>query len=471
MTEIADLRATELAQAIRHRRISPVEAVRAVLDRMEARADLNAFITVTAELALEAARQAERAVMQGGTLPPLHGVPYSVKDLINTAGVRTTMGSAIFADNVPAEDAVAVARAKSAGAILIGKTTTPEFGHKQLTQAPIFGQTLNPIDPAVTCGASSGGAAVAVAAGMGSLALGTDGGGSIRIPAACCGVVGLKATLGTIPHLQAPDLFAANSYTGPMARDVADTTLLFDVLAGPDPRDPYGQSALPRRPAPDSLAGLRVAWMQRCGNPLLDSEVEDATTASVRHMEALGAAIEEIEIDFAGMEPHFLVILESGIAARVGRQIEEFRDRLDPHLIATAERGLRHSAVALQEAGAARSTMFRRLQQVFETADVLVSPVLSAPPPPLGPELPDGPVLVGGRPSGAIRGGWYPYTFPLNLTGHPALAMPCGVTRTGLPIGLQIAGPWHADRAILCVAGLLETALGQWQRQGDPARR
>jgi Asp-tRNA(Asn)/Glu-tRNA(Gln) amidotransferase A subunit family amidase len=150
-------------------------------------------------------------------------VPFSVKDLTNTAGVRTTMGSAIFETNVPKEDAVAVARAKAAGAILIGKTTTPEFGHKQSTDAPIFGQTLNPIDPNVTCGASSGGAAVAVAAGMGPLALGTDGGGSIRIPAACCGVVGLKATLGADRQFAAADLFSANSYVGPMARDVADT--------------------------------------------------------------------------------------------------------------------------------------------------------------------------------------------------------------------------------------------------------
>ena len=459
MTAIADLGAAALALSIRHKEISPVEAVRAVLDRIDAGTSLNAFITVSGDLAMAAARQAERAVMQDGALPPLHGVPYSVKDLVNTAGVRTTMGSAIFAENVPTEDAVAVARAKVAGAILVGKTTTPEFGHKQLTEAPIFGQTLNPIDPAVTCGASSGGAAVALAAGMGPLALGTDGGGSIRIPAACCGVVGLKATLGTIPHLQVPDLFAANSYVGPMARTVADTALLFGVLTGPDPRDPYGQAALPSKPPPADLAGMRIAWMARCGNRLLDPEVEAVTLVAVRHLEAMGARIEAVEIDFASLEPHFLVILESGVAARVAPYLDAFRDRLDPHLVVTVESGLRHGAVALQQAGAARSAMFRKLQAVFERADLLISPVLSSPPPPLGPQLPDGPVLVAGEPSGPIRGGWYPYTFPLNLTGHPALAMPCGVTRGGLPIGLQIAGPWHADRTILAVAGLLEAVV------------
>ena len=189
----------------------------------------------------------------------------SVKDLTNTAGVRTTMGSVIFEHNVPKEDAVAVARAKAAGAILIGKTTTPEFGHKQSTDAPIFGRTLNPIDPGVTCGASSGGAAVAVASGMGPLALGTDGGGSIRIPAACCGIVGFKATLGAVPNLQPPDLFAANSYVGPMARDVADATLLYEAIAGPHASDPYGQASPPPEPALESFNGVRVAWLVRCG--------------------------------------------------------------------------------------------------------------------------------------------------------------------------------------------------------------
>ncbi|MEF9605327.1 amidase, partial [Paracoccus sp. PXZ] len=171
---------------------------------------------------------------------PLHGVPYSVKDLLATAGVRTTMGSRLFADNVPAGDAVSVARARAAGGIMIGKTTTPEFGHAQTASSPLFGLTLNPIDPGVTAGASSSGSAVAVAAGMGPLSIGTDGGGSIRIPAACCGIVGMKPTLGVIPHLALPDLFAANSFAGPMARSVADAALFFEAMAGPDPRDPYG---------------------------------------------------------------------------------------------------------------------------------------------------------------------------------------------------------------------------------------
>ncbi|MGH8856621.1 MAG: amidase, partial [Polaromonas sp.] len=235
-----DLTARELASLIRRKQVSPVEVVAATLRRIEAKAELNAFITVTGDLALDAARRAEKAVMAGEALSPLHGVPYSVKDLTLTAGVRTTMGSAIYENFVPNEDAVPVARAKAAGAILIGKTTTPEFGAKQAAQAPIFGRTLNPIHPGYTPGASSSGAAVAVAAGLGPIALGTDGGGSIRIPASCCGIIGLKPTLGAVANLQPADLFSVNSYVGPMARDVADAALLYHAIKGPHFLDPYG---------------------------------------------------------------------------------------------------------------------------------------------------------------------------------------------------------------------------------------
>lgn len=459
MPEIIDMTAVELAAAIRSKAVTPVDAIRAALDRIHAGRSLNAFITVTTDQAMQAAREAEAAVMRNDDLPPLHGVPYSVKDLTATAGVRTTMGSAIFAENVPKEDAVSVARAKRAGAILIGKTTTPEFGHKQLTEAPIFGLTLNPVDRSVTCGASSGGAAVAVATGMGQIALGTDGGGSIRIPAACCGVVGFKATLGAIPHLQVPDLFAANSFTGPLARDMADTRLFFDALNGPDRLDPYGQGTPRQISERSSLTGLRVGWMPRCGNRLLDREVEAATTQAVRRMEAAGAVVELVELDFVGLEPHFLVMLESGVASRVAPYLDRFRDKLDPHLVETIGAGLRHGAVALQNAGVARSAMFRALQTLLSRCDVIVSPVLTCPPPPLDTSLPDGPVLVDGELSGPIRGGMYPYTFPYNLTGHPALALPCGRTINGLPIGLQIVGRWHEDTIVLAVGALVETLL------------
>lgn len=458
MDELTGMDAVALAAAIRGGQVSPVEAVTAALDRIAARADLNAFITVTAEPALAAARAAEAAVRRGDALGPLHGVPYSVKDLTLTAGVRTTMGSALYEDFVPREDAVAVARVKAAGAILIGKTTTPEFGHKQSTDAPLFGRTLNPIDPRYTCGASSGGAAVAVAAGMGPLALGTDGGGSIRIPASCCGIVGMKATLGAIPNLQPADLFGANSYVGPMARNVADTALLYGVLQGADRRDPYGQLDLPAAaPARATLAGLRVAYLPSCGNPVAP-EVLAATDAAVRLMQEDGAHVEPVSLDFVSLEKHFLVILEAVTASRVGDRLEAFRDRLDPSLVATVERGRRHGAAALLEAVAARTQAFGALQAVFERHDVLVSPTVSAPPLPVEQD-PNGIVEIAGKPAGTIRGAWYPYTYPMNLTGHPALSMPCGRSPGGLPIGLQLCGRWHEDTRLLGVAARLERLL------------
>lgn len=458
MNELMNLKARELAARIRCKEVSPVEVTQAALNRIAERQDLNAFITVSTDLALDQARQAERQVMAGGKLAPLLGVPYSVKDLILTAGVRTTMGSAIYQDFVPTENSVPVARVQAAGGVLIGKTTTPEFGHKQRGDAPIFGLTLNPIDPRFTCGASSSGAAVAVAAGMGPLALGTDGGGSIRIPASCCGIVGLKPTLGNAANLQPPDLFTANSYVGPMARDVADTALLYEVLRGGDSRDPYGQTPTPYgRTVPLSLYGVRVAWLPSAGNRV-DPEVLAATRHAVDLMEGEGAIVESVEMDFVSLERHFLVLLESILAARIGNQLERFEGKLDPSLAATVRRGRLHSAIDLHEAGFARTRCFTQLQALFDRFDVLVSPTVSAPPLPVDTD-PNGIIEVAGQKAGTIRGAWYPYTYPMNLTGHPALSMPCGRSAQGLPIGLQLVGRWHDDRFLLGIASLLETRL------------
>ncbi|WP_398493320.1 amidase [Variovorax sp.] len=457
--DLMDHGAVALAALVRRKEASPVEIVQAALARIEARREINAFITVTADEALAAARRAEAAVMAGEPLGPLHGIPYSVKDLTLTAGVRTTMGSAIHEDFVPKDDAVAVARAKAAGAILIGKTLTPEFGHKQVPTAPLFGRTLNPINPAYTPGASSSGAAAAVAAGMGPLALGTDGGGSIRIPAACCGIVGLKATLGVVPHLQAPDLYSANSFTGPMARDVADTRLLFEAIAGFDARDPWGAgSAPPRRAAPVSLRGLRVAWLPSAGNRV-DPEVEAIAGAAVQAMAREGAVVETVQLDFVSLEKHFLVVLQSLLAARVGANLERFGNRLDASLIDAVQKGRRHTAVDLHEATFAKTRCFNELQALFERFDVLVSPTLSAPPLPIDMDV-SGEIEIAGRPAGTVRGAWYPYTYPMNLTGHPALSMPCGRSAIGLPIGLQLVGRWYDDHYLLDVAALVEQALG-----------
>lgn len=457
MADIHTLSTRDLAAKIRDRKVSPLEAVDAALARIDACAHLNAFITVCGERARDEARQAEARLMRGETLPPLFGVPFSVKDLTLTEGVRTTMGSRLFADQVPTADALAVARLRKAGAILIGKTTSPEFGHKPFTEAPLFGRTLNPYDATRTCGGSSGGAAVAAAAGMGQFALGTDGGGSIRIPASCCGIVGIKATLGAIPNPQVPDLFAANSYIGPMARDVADTALVLEVLLGTDRRDPYGQLTLGPARRSDSLQGVRIGWLKRCGN-VLDPAVEALCEVAVEKAASRGAIIVPIELDFVSLEPAFLVILESLLAARFGDRLAKDGDRFDPTLVKTIEKGLRHSGVDVQRAAFARTACFQKIEAVLNTVDLIASPTLSAPPLPVGLD-PHGQFEIDGKPAGTIRGAWYPYTYPMNLTGHPALSMPCGMTG-GLPVGLQLVGRWHEDRYLLDIAAQLEAALG-----------
>jgi aspartyl-tRNA(Asn)/glutamyl-tRNA(Gln) amidotransferase subunit A len=268
----------------------------------------------------------------------------------------------------------------------------------------------------------------------------------------------MKATLGAIPNLQPADLFGANSYVGPMARNVADTALLYGVLQGADRRDPYGQLALPERaPARATLAGLRVAYLPACGNSV-DPQVLAATDAAVRLMEQDGARVEPVSLDFVSLERHFLVMLESVTASRVGARLEAFRERLDPSLVATVERGRGHGAAALLDAVAARTQAFSALQAVFERHDVLVSPTVSAPPLPVEQD-PNGIVEIAGKPAGTIRGAWYPYTYPMNLTGHPALSMPCGRSAGGLPIGLQLCGRWHEDWRLLDVAARVERLL------------
>ncbi len=456
MTEIIDLTAQDMGAAFRRGEISPVEAAKAALDQIAARADLNAFVTVTPDIALEAARAAEARARAGKMIGPMDGIPYSVKDLIDAAGVPTTHGSAAMAGNMPANDSVSVARTRAAGGVLIGKTTTPEFGHKPEATSPVSGRTLHPTHPDRTPGASSSGAGVAVAAKMGPVAIGSDGGGSIRIPAACCGVVGLKPTLGMVPHLQLPDLFGANSYVGPMARNVADTALLFEAIAGFDARDPFGQAALPPEQRVESLAGLRIGWMPR-GGSAVDPEITAITTAAIQRIAAAGAEVEEFDMDFRAMEPAFLTVLRSGLAARVGPLMDRKGDLLDDTLRRRIDEGRALSAIELLDAAYARTAFFRDLQDQLDRFDVIISPVLTAPPLKIDIDT-SGEIELNGY-TGTVRGAWYPFTFPLNLTGHPALSMPCGRDSHGLPVALQLMTRWYQDRFLLRVGELVEQTI------------
>lgn len=448
--------ALTLARRIRTKEISPVSVVEAVLQRIEAlQPTVNAFVTVTADEAREAARRAEAAVMAGERLGPLHGVPFSVKDLLFTEGTRTTMGSLIFADQVPTEDAVPVRRLREAGAILIGKTTTPEFGHKPFTDSPLFGATRNPWDLSRTAGGSSGGAAAAVATGQGPLALGTDGGGSVRLPASCCGIVGLKPTLGRVPHVHQADLFSSTSYIGPMARTVAEATACFDVIVGFDPRDPYSRPEPSDDPREVTVRGLRIGWLPRVGNHLVDPEVLGECEGVVGYLEGQGAHVETIEEDLSAFERTFLIGLQAGLAARVGPHMATFGDKVAPSLRESIERGAQWTAVDWVNALGQRTAMYRRAHGWLQRFDFLVSPTLSRPALPVDHDA-FRPISIAGQVAGSIRGAWYPYLWPFNLSGHPAVSLPCGWSSDGLPIGLQIVGPWYGDRRVLALAGHLE---------------
>ncbi|MGE4371246.1 MAG: amidase [Burkholderiaceae bacterium] len=459
MNQVGKLSATELGKKIRQKELSVTEVVEAAFEQIEACQDYNAFVCTVQDDAMQAAARAQDQLMRGGDLPPLFGIPYSVKDVTNCQGVPTRYGSTALPSFTPTQDNLGVARARAAGAILLGKTTTPELAHKAFTFSPLSGLTLNPYSPDVTAGGSSGGAAVAVALGMGPIALGTDGGGSVRLPASCCGVVGLKPTIGSPPDPQAQDLFGATSHVGPLGRDVADVRLFYQVLQGGHYADPYGQSTLPAVGSCKDLSGLKIAWLPKCGNQELDVDVYKATRAAIGHMQDRGAIVEEISLDFAALEPAFFVLMECRIVRSLRDLDAHGLQQVDPSLLVHYERGLQHSGVSYLDALAARANSFRKVQEVLSRFDAIVSPTLSAPALPHDQD-PDGVITINGRPTGKVRAEWYPYTLGFNMTGHPAVSIPCGLSAAGLPIGLQVAGRWYHETFLLDIAELIEQDIG-----------
>lgn len=461
--DLAFVPATELAARIRSRALSPVELMRATLDRIErSQPVLNAFITIAADQALHAARVAETAIMRGDAVGPLHGLPLAVKDLVPTAGIRTTWGSLIFKDHVPDTDAVVVARLKAAGAIVVGKTTTPEFGQQCLTQAPLFGRTRNAWRADRSSGGSSGGSAVAVAAGLVPLAVATDGGGSTRIPAACNGVVGFKQGLGVVPQEYAQDGFGNISYVTPMTRTVADTALMLDVMAGPDIYDPLTTA----RPRPSfsaavhrhgSLAGLRIGWRARLGNSAVASAVVTACEDALAALAELGAAVQEHDAVFENPEAVWFVNNGAYRMAQFGHHLRAHRDIMDPTFVRQMDRVANYSAAELYAAIFQRTRLYRQVQGWFETCDIVAMPTLSRTAVPVDQDF-FGPIEIDNQSVENIRASWYPYTMPFNLTGNPAISLPCGFDSAGMPLAIQLVGRPGEDAELLRVAAALEHA-------------
>jgi aspartyl-tRNA(Asn)/glutamyl-tRNA(Gln) amidotransferase subunit A len=454
-----------LAAQIRSGAVTAERAVREALDRIERiQPTLNAFVTVTADEALVAARAADQARTRGDRLGPLHGVPVSIKDILNTKGVRTAWGSHLMADNVPDADAVAVARLKAAGAIVIGKTTTSEFAWKVLTDSPLTGITRNPWNPAMTSGGSSGGAAVAVAAGCGPIALATDAGASTRLPAACCGVVGMKPTLGLIPHNQVPDGFNNFVHLGVMARTVADTALMLDAVSGPDASDPHSL----RAPAPEAVAalatplplkGVRITWRPLCGNAALDRGIQKLCEDVLAKLTAEGAVVREDASAMENAEPSWRILQQSNWAGRLGAQLDKVADRIEPGLADAVRVALAYTGQDLLKATYKRTQFFRLVQSWFRDADFVVTPTMSRPPLAADHKV-TAPIDINGESAGDMRASWTPYLNLFDLTGHPAISVPCGMTADALPAGLQIVGPWYGDAKALRLAAHIERIVG-----------
>ena len=440
--------------------LTPLDVMQAVLDRIErVNPMVNAYCTVAAEQALDAAKKATRGRRQRGGLGPLHGVPVSIKDLTPTKGIRTTWGSRIYEHHVPTEDALVVERLKAAGAIVVGKTNTPEFGAGANTFNDVFGVTRNPWNLALTCGGSTGGGAVALATGMGPLAQGSDLGGSLRLPASFCGVVGFRTSPGCVPVHPTVLAWDPWSVQGPMARTVGDVALMLSAIAGPDARAPISYPidtrallAAVRRP---SLKGVRVAWGGDLGVTPVDAEVDAISRAGAEVFRRLGARLDAAHPDYSGLEEIVQTSRGASMVARHADKLPKWREQMQENLVKNVEQGLRLTPSDIGRAERLRTELWHRVREFQERYDLILTPTAPVPPFPL--ELRSGPAEINGTPMrNYIQ--WALTTYAFTVVGVPAMSVPCGFTRSGLPVGLQIAGRWRDEVGVLRAAAAFEAA-------------
>jgi aspartyl-tRNA(Asn)/glutamyl-tRNA(Gln) amidotransferase subunit A len=466
-TDLCYMPATELAALILAKKLSPVELTRAVLARIEAQNPvLNALCTPTPEIALADARRAEEAVMRGETLGPIHGIPYSIKDLAFTKGIRTMGGSHIFATRVPDVDAPFVARLRAAGGVMLGKTATSEFGWKGTGDSPLTGSTRNPWNTAMTTGGSSAGAGAAAAAGLGSLHHGSDGAGSIRIPAAFCGVFGLKPSYGRVPQFPVSN----NDYSthnGPLTRTVADAALMLGVMAGPDELD---RTSLPDAPADylgrlrAGVRGLRVAFSPDLDTLRVDPDVASVVRDAARVFETLGCAVEDVKPGFADSHEMIRMMWNAHEAGNYARYLPEWRGRMDPGLVASIENGLSYGVVDYIEMRGRKLAYWDSVRPLFDRYDLLLTPSLSIAALPVGRINPE----AWPQPPNAWDWiAWASFSYPFNFTGQPAASVPAGFTPAGAPVGLQIVGRRFADLTVLQASAAFEEAR-PWATRRPP---
>jgi len=457
MTNLTQLTATELRRRIGAKEISPVELMVACLAQIEQHnPTINAMCTLS-ETAMEEAREAENAVMRGEPLGLLHGLPVGIKDVTDTAGLRTTYGSPLYADHVPEEDALVVMRLKAEGAIVIGKTNVPEFALGANTYNAIFGATRNPWHTALSAGGSTGGGAAALATGMITLAEGSDLGGSLRIPASFCGVVGLRPSVGLVPTYPSADLWGTLNVTGPMARTAEDVALMLQAIAGPSPLSPLAQpfegrdfvgavtGRLPR--------GLNIAYCGDIAAIGVDNEIAQICRQAVQGLTQIEANITEIALNLAFAWQAFLDLRGAHVLATHYHHLDKLA-QLGPNAVSNIKSGLQVTPQALGAAQQTRARLWTMFYELFQEFDYILTPCMAIPPFPVEQNYPE---TINGKPMKSYID-WIAPTFLLTLTGLPVACVPCGLTAQGLPVGLQIVGPSQGEEMVLALAQAIQKA-------------
>jgi aspartyl-tRNA(Asn)/glutamyl-tRNA(Gln) amidotransferase subunit A len=451
---IAYASAISLIDLYRQRALSPVEATDLLFNRLDAlQPQINAFCIIDRDGAAASARASEERWQRGQPIGLLDGVPVTIKDLMPMRGFPTLRGSLLVdRDQDWSEDAPAVARLREAGAVILGKTTTPEFGWKALGDSPLTGITRNPWDLSRTSGGSSAGAAAAAASGIGALHVGSDGAGSIRTPSAFCGIFGLKPSFGRVPAYP-PSPLGLLSHHGPIARNVADAALMLGVLGHPDHRDPY---ALPfedrdwRQGLDGGVKGWHIAYSPDLGYARVDPEIAAAVALAARRFEALGAVVDQVDGIFESPREALFTLWAAGVAALLASFPDERKGSVDPGLLATAAAGDGIRAVDWVAADLVRNALGRTMGAFHQRYDLLLTPTMPIPALPAGQDLND--------PATERHWiDWSPFSYPFNMTRQPAASIPCGLTGAGLPIGLQIVGPLYGDARVLQAARAFET--------------
>ena len=463
--ELSFTPATELTRMIRDKVVSPVEVMRATIDCAEAlNPRLNAICTPTFDAAMKAAAEAEDAVMRGRPLGILHGVPTTIKDLALTRGVRTMAGSHIHGHRIPALDHLHVERLRAAGAISIGKTTVSEFGWSGVSNSPLTGITHNPWKHGMNAGASSAGAGVCAAAGIGPIHQGSDGAGSIRMPAGFCGIYGIKPSHGRVPYWPTP----ANgliSHVGPLTRTVGDAALMLQAMAGPDDRDMTSLESPPQdfiARLDDGIAGLRIAYSPDLGYLKVDEEVAGPVRKAVAAFEELGCKVEEIKPGWDNPIEMEHMHFAANFTSRLDPLLGEWEDRMDPGLVALVKYGRKFSAGEYCRLEEKRLALYDSVRSLFDRYDLLLTPTLSVAAFPAGRLIP---AHWEQHPWDWLR--WAGFSYPFNLTWMPAATCPCGFTPAGLPVGLQIVAGRHRDLRVLQASRAFER-IRPWAQHRPP---